>query len=234
MHWNKGIICKINRINRDINMTNKNSGRYSVPSDEDFEPDSNGEVIKNYLGIKSKEIIEKVEQEELKRAELELLDIYDGDHCFTAEDICNIHELWLGDIYPMAGKYRTVTMAKDGFPFAASDQIEKLMLKLESEYLKKYTPCHFTNIGQLAYALGVVHVELILIHPFREGNGRAARLLADLMAMQAKQPPLNYLSIDQTTNLDNFKKYIAAIHAGFGGNYKPMQEIFVILLAHSV
>jgi hypothetical protein len=30
----------------------------------------------------------------------------------------------------------------------------------------------------------VVHAELLLIHPFREGNGRLARWLADLMALQ--------------------------------------------------
>ena len=91
-------------------MVFKNSGRYSVPADEDFEPDSNNEVIKNFLNIKSKEIMDEIEQRELKRTELELLNIYSKDHQFTKEDICNIHELWLGDIYPMAGKYRTVNM----------------------------------------------------------------------------------------------------------------------------
>lgn len=215
-------------------MTFKNSGRYSVPSDEDFEPGSNNEVIKNYLGIKYKEIMEAVEQSELGRTELELLDIYDENHRFTAEDICNIHELWLGDIYPMAGKYRTVTMEKDGFPFASSGQIEKLMNELEKNYLSKYTPCHFIDTNQLAYALGVVHVELILIHPFREGNGRTARLLADLMAVQANKPPLNYSLIAQTENHQGFEKYILAIHAGFEGNYIPMQNIFAILLEQSI
>lgn len=207
-----------------------NPNRYAVPSDEDYEPDSNGEVIKNYLGIKSKEIIEEIEQRELKRAELEILDYYEKDQRFTANDICNMHELWLGDIYPIAGKYRTVTMSKGGFIFAASGQIEKLMMELERDYLTKYTPCHFTDIGGLAYALGVVHVELILIHPFREGNGRTARLLADLMAVQANRPPLNYTSIDQIENPKGFKKYIEAIHAGVEMDYEPIRNIFLTLI----
>src|SRR3990167_10704570 len=158
-------------------MASKYSGRYSIPSDEDYEPDSNNEVIKNYLAIKSKAIMDEIEQRELKRTELELMSFYGSDHQFNAEDVCNIHELWLGDVYPMAGKYRTVTMDKSGFLFAAPSQIEKLMSDLEKNYLKKYTPCHFSD-AELAYALGVVHVELIIIHPFREGNGRAARLLS--------------------------------------------------------
>ncbi|MDF3054266.1 MAG: vbhT [Gammaproteobacteria bacterium] len=56
-------------------MTFKSSKRYSVSSDEDFESDSNDEVIKNYLGIKSKEVMDEIEQSELKRTELALLNI---------------------------------------------------------------------------------------------------------------------------------------------------------------
>lgn len=69
-----------------------------------------------------------------------------------------------------------------------------------------------------------------MIHPFREGNGRTARLLADLMAMQSKKPPLNFSAIDQTENLKGFEQYIAAIHAGFNGEYEPIQKIFKLLI----
>jgi cell filamentation protein, protein adenylyltransferase len=212
----------------------KGSGRYSVPTDEDFEPGSNDEVLKNYLGIKSKEDMETLEEQELERTELELLKIFDEGHRFTAEDICNVHELWLGDVYPFAGKYRTVNMAKGDFLFAPSARIDALMAKLECDFLDKYTPCNYSNIDELANALGVVHVELILIHPFREGNGRTARLLADVMAMQAKKPSLNYLSIDQTKNPQGFDNYILAIHAGVSGNYEPIKNIFKTLLEQSI
>jgi cell filamentation protein, protein adenylyltransferase len=209
------------------------SRRYIVPSEEDWEPHSDGQVLKNYLGIKSKEDIEAVEEQELERTELELLDIFSKDHQFTATDICNIHELWLGDIYPSAGKYRTVTMSKAGFPFAAPSRIEPLMQEFEKKYLAKYTPCHCLELDALAQALGIVHIELIIIHPFREGNGRTARLLADLMAMQSRKTPLNYSLIHQTQNLPGFENYIKSIHAGIEGNYKPIKEIFKKLLEES-
>jgi cell filamentation protein len=213
-------------------MPDKNYSRYSVPSDEDFEPDSNNEVIKNYLGIKSKEIMDEIEQSELNRTELELVNLYGQDHQFKAEDICNIHELWLGDVYPMAGRYRTVNMEKNGFLFAAPSRIEGLMKLLEKDHLAKYTPCQFSG-AELSYALGIIHVEFILIHPFREGNGRSARLLADLMAIQANMPPLNYLAIDQVENPKGFFQYIEAIHAGFNKDYSLIQDIFSILLQQS-
>lgn len=210
----------------------KKFDRYITPNDESYEPASDG-VLKNYLGIKSKEIIDQIEALELKRAELELIEQYDEDQRFTAKDICLMHEAWLGDIYTFAGKYRTVNMEKDGFLFARADFIPKLMRTFETEFLAKHTPCQFSNIDELAYALSVVHVEFILIHPFREGNGRMGRFLATLMALQAKKPPLNFIAIDQITNQNGFKDYILAIHAGVSGNYKPMQEIFKKILESS-
>jgi cell filamentation protein len=185
-------------------MAFKKNGRYTVPSDEDFEPGSNQEVLKNFFAIKSKEKMEALEERELGRAESELLTLIDEDHQFTVEDICAIHELWLGEIYPFAGKYRTVNISKEGFSFALASRIVYLMAKFESDYLAKYTPCHYSDVEQLASALGIVHVEFILIHPFREGNGRVARLLADLMSMQSKNPPLNYSAIDRTVNGQGF------------------------------
>lgn len=212
----------------------KHQGRYTVPTDEDFEPDSNHEVLKNYLGIKTKEKIEALEKQELERTELELIKVFDENSQFTADDICNIHKLWLGDIYPSAGKYRTVRMEKDGFPFAMPNRISQLMTELENKYLAKYTPCHFTDLNELTFALAITHVELILIHPFREGNGRTARLQADLMVMQAKKPPLNFALIDQTKANNHFNEYILAIHAGLNTNYEPMQNIFKKLLGQSL
>ncbi len=74
-------------------MSIKSSNRYCVPTQEDFEPGSNNEVLKNYLSIKSSEEMGALEEQELERTELELLKIFDEAHRFTAEDICNIHEL---------------------------------------------------------------------------------------------------------------------------------------------
>ena len=178
--------------------------------------------------------MEALEEQELKRTELELLKIFDETHQFTIEDLCNIHELWLGDIYPSSGKYCTVTMTKDGFPFAAPTYIESSMQEFEKKYLTKYTPAHYVDLDELAYALGIVHVELIVIHPFREGNGRTARLLADLMAMQANKPPLNFTAIDRTKNEEGFRRYILAIHAGVSGDYEPIKEVFRTLLEGTI
>jgi cell filamentation protein len=72
----------------------------------------------------------------------------------------------------------------------------------------------------LAEAIAIVHVEFILIHPFREGNGRLSRLLADVMAVQADHEPLDYSSWDA-----NKPAYFAAIQMGLDRNYRSMTAL---------
>ena len=55
------------------------------------------------------------------------------------------------------------------------------MKAFEAECLAKYTPCHFKSREEVVRALAEVHAEFVLIHPFREGNGRIARVLTTLV-----------------------------------------------------
>lgn len=200
------------------------SDRYGTSSlpEAQFEPGSRGRVLRNKLGIKSKSKMDEAEEVTLKTATDKLTEMYDAGHCFTADDIRTMHKVWLGDIYEWAGEYRQVNISKGDFNFAASMHIPKLMTEFEKGFLRKHTPCNIKSMEQVIRALSEVHVELVLIHPFREGNGRAARLLAILMALQAGLPPLDFTGIVGRKK----KNYIVAVQAGMDRNYKPMEEIF--------
>ena len=202
----------------------KKSGRYDISAliEVQFEPGSRGRVLKNKLGIKSKRLMDKVEREEQLRAIEKLSGIYDTNHRFTVANVCNIHKIWLENVYEWAGKYRQVNISKGNFHFAVAAHLPKLMNEFEEGILRKYTPCHFESMEKIIKALAIVHTELVIIHPFREGNGRVARMLATLMALQAGLPPLDFSGI-----VGNRKKdYIQAIHAGIEHNYLPMERIF--------
>ena len=93
-----------------------------------------------------------------------------------------------------------------------------MLNKFEREYLHSYTPCSGYDDEQLVEAIAIVHVELILIHPFRDGNGRLSRLLADVMMTQAGRPPLDYSDWDQDKT-----GYFSAIKQGLDMNYEPMK-----------
>ncbi len=198
--------------------------RYDISAldEAQFEPGSRGRVLKNLLGIKSKREMDKAEAREQLRALDELVGIYGPSHQFTSADIRRIHRIWLGPIYPWAGWYRRVNLSKGQFPFAAAEHIPMLMEDFEKRFLHEYTPCNFKSPDKFTRALAVVHVELILIHPFRDGNGRVGRLLAFLMALQAKLPPLDFSGIKGKKR----QEYFEAVQAGMDRNYGPMEEIF--------
>lgn len=67
-----------------------------------------------------------------------------------------------------------------------------------------------------------MHAELVLIHPFREGNGRCARLLATLMALQAGWPVLDFGAFEGRGRA----RYFTAIQAAFDESYGPITSLF--------
>ena len=195
-----------------------------------FEPGFRHRVLKNLLGITSKREMDQLEGHEQVRVLEELTGLYDSDRRFTAADICRMHRLWLGRIYPWAGKYRQVNVKKDSFPFAAAAQIPKLMAEFEDGPLKRYTPCRSASIEHLARALAEAHVELVLIHPFREGNGRVARILAVLMGLQAGLPALYFDKLSGRKR----QEYFAAVRAGLARNYEPMTKLFIAVIERTL
>jgi cell filamentation protein len=200
------------------------TGRYDTSGlvEGQFEPGSQRRVLRNLIGIKRKREMDAIESAELLRTTEQLIQLYDSDHRFSAEDLRTIHKTWLGRIYEWAGHYRMVNLAKGGFLFSAAHLIPMLMGQFEKECLAVYTPCRFSERGEVAHALAVVHVELLLIHPFREGNGRLARLLASLMALQAGSPLLDFGMLKGKWK----REYITAIQCGLDRNYDPMKKIF--------
>jgi len=202
----------------------KKSDKYTTAHfiEAQYEPGSHDRVLRNKLGITSPDEMDRREKEEQLRAIDELTEMFDNNHRFTAADICTMHKVWLGNIYEWAGKYRQLKMHKEDFSFAYPEQIPKLLDEFEKGLLREFTPCHFKTHDTIAKALAVVHTELVIIHPFREGNGRVSRMLAILMGLQAGLPPLEFR--DMITK--DKEEYIRAIQIGVSGNYAPMGKVF--------
>jgi cell filamentation protein len=158
------------------------------------------------------------ESQALELAQDAAVDLYGSGHRFTANDVCRLHRLWLGPIYPWAGEYRSVNIGKGGFQFAHAPRIGSLMAELEREALRRHTPCQTGPVLEIARALAEVHAELILVHPFRDGNGRLARLLMLLMALQAGLPPLDFSPLTGRGK----RAYIAGIHAAMNRDYTSL------------
>jgi cell filamentation protein len=204
--------------------------KYAATGPEaEFEPGSRGRVLRNVLGITRVRDMNEAESQALELAQDAALDQYGPSHRFTAKDMCALHRLWLGPIYPWAGDYRSVNIGKGGFQFAHALRIAGLMADLERGPLRRYTPCGAANDIDVARALAEVHAELILVHPFRDGNGRLARLLALLMALQAALPPLDFSPLAGSGK----RGYIGSIHAAMNHDYAPLTVNFERVIERS-
>ena len=201
----------------------RKTGRYAAQGPEaEFEPGSRGRVLRNLLGIRSVREMERRETETLFIATQRLIDSTRSDQRFTTEDIREMHKLWLSGIYAWAGQYRSVNLTKGSFMFASASQVPRLMRELESGPLREFTPCLFGAADEQARAMAIVHAEVVLIHPFRDGNGRCARLLAVLMGLQAGLPVLDFTGVRGHEKT----RYVAAVHAALDRNYEPMTAVF--------
>lgn len=197
--------------------------RYDVSGPEgEFEPGSRRRVLRNLLAIRAVRDMEQVESHLLLAATRRAIAEVRDDQRFTAEDIRIWHRSWLGTVYPWAGEYRGVNISKAGFPFAAASQVPRLMAAFEAGPMSLYTPCAPSSVEAVSTALAAVHVELVLIHPFRDGNGRCARLVATLMAVQAGLPPLDFSGVQGKER----QRYFDAVHAAMARDLSPMAAIF--------
>lgn len=96
-----------------------------------------------------------------------------------------IHKHLFEDIYEFAGKLRTVNIAKGNFRFApvlylqaALENIDKMPQGTFDEIIEKY-------------------VEMNIAHPFREGNGRSARIWLDHMLKKEINMVVDWSKVDK-------------------------------------
>lgn len=128
-------------------------------------------VLKNKLDISDSLELAKIEEKLSKKKAIQLFEsgYLDSLDAGTFASLAKIHQFLFDEIYDFAGQVRDVNIAKGNFRFvpviylqAALENIDKMPQKSFDEIIAKY-------------------VEMNVAHPFREGNGRSARIWLDLM-----------------------------------------------------
>ncbi len=208
-------------------MTRKGFGEYGkdAGSETETEPGSRGRVLRNRLGMTRKRDMDQAEFEALLRVQETYLAQITAQTRFTAKRLRQMHGDWLGEIYEWAGDYRTVEMTKGGFSWPPAFRVAPNMEDFEAGLLRAHTPCRPAPLDVTARRLAEVHAELLLIHPFRDGNGRLARWLAGLMAQQAGYPSPAYRFEGQGGQAER-ARYIHAVQQGYLQRYDALTGFF--------
>ena len=115
------------------------------------------------------------------------------------------HRTIFQDVYPWAGEIRTCELART-HPFCRPEYIEEQATQLLANLTTEDHLCGLER-ADLVDRLTHYFSELNAIHPFREGNGRAQRILFEQLARDAGYT-LNWA---QTTEHENVEACVAAI-----------------------
>lgn len=189
------------------------------------QPGSRGRVLLNRLSLTSKRALDLAEAEALARAQEAYYRRLTPHTHVNAALLRQMHRDWLGEIYEWAGEYRRVELEKDGFRWPPAERVPENMREFERNALRRLTPCRVRPLAEVAMSIAVVHAELLLIHPFRDGNGRLARWLADIMAIQANYPAADY-GFSGRGSRKRRAEYLIAVRRGYLEEYEPLARFF--------
>lgn len=153
-------------------------------------------MIENKLGIENPADLAKEEERISKKKAVEL---FENGVLNTLEPgrfsaLQAIHKYLFEDIYDFAGKVRKVNLAKGNFRFApvmylsaALENIDKMPQSCFDEIVEKY-------------------VEMNIAHPFREGNGRSARIWLDHMLKNEIGMVVDWSKVDKEDYLSAMER----------------------------
>ena len=103
----------------------------------------------------------------------------------TFRGLAQIHSYLFHEIYDFAGQLRTVNIAKGNFRFAPV-----LYLEAALENIGRMPQGTFDEIIEK-------YVEMNVAHPFREGNGRSARLWLDAILKKELRQVIDWSQVDK-------------------------------------
>lgn len=186
------------------------SDKYGTKDDPYCYPGT--DLLRNKLHIQNATLLSAAEVEFSHIARLE---IDDQPLPFTLDSLKAIHRQLFDDIYEWAGETRTIDISKGTTRFCNWQRIEPEAERLFSgiDYGRSLTsispPACITTLAEF-------YCELNMVHPFREGNGRAQRVLLEhIVASLGGRVILP----------DDAERWLQANIAGVHGDYTLMAEI---------
>lgn len=115
----------------------------------------------------------------------------------TIKCLQQIHAYLFGGLYDFAGQIRTKNISKGGFTFAncmhfpaTLQTIERMPETTFDEIMDKY-------------------IEMNVVHPFMEGNGRSTRIWLDLMLKRSLKRCVDWSQIDKNDYLKAMRESVA-------------------------
>lgn len=184
----------------------------AIPGQTPLSPDDRAGLIPGHIQLRSE--LNEWEQTNIAKATQKYLMGRRTLALHESEILKRIHKDMFDETWKWAGKYRqTDTNLGKGW-----HQIPMEVKKCCDDFLywddnRTYAP------AEIAVRL---HHRLVVIHPFPNGNGRHARLVADIYLHQCKLPILSWGSCHLQTTSELRAQYISALQEADRGDFKKL------------
>ena len=181
----------------------------------------------NWAGCLDPEEIHRREDEGVQRAMEYITDFVERDEhvSLSLRLLREIHVRLMGAIYPFAGEWRTVSLHKGEGPTKwplPPGGIQPLMDVLERDVFSRSPLFADEDDAVFTYASEVMN-EILAVHPFREGNGRTAFIVGNLILMQNDMLPLT--TYDR--RVDEGRYYEACEAGRLRKDYAPLARLLI-------
>lgn len=134
----------------------------------------------------------------------------------TEEFLYELHRRMFDGVWEWAGKVRLTNKNIGVDKHAVRSEVRKLVE--DATYWREHD---VYGPDELAVRF---HHRLVFVHPFPNGNGRHARLMADLLVARLGEAPFTWGG-DSLTNTSELRTaYIEALHAADRGELEPLVE----------
>jgi fido (protein-threonine AMPylation protein) len=139
------------------------------------------------------------------------------DTTLSPELLLEIHRVCFGWIFPeWAGKYRTIKVRTSSHEFPAPHEVPALIHDFFQDLRERLTH-PFEPIEIIAWA----QHRLVWIHPFKDYNGRTARLFSNYL-MLTFNLPLSEINVESEAGRVT---YIQSLKSADNGNLKPLEQL---------
>lgn len=188
------------------------------------------------FGILPRSKIIPLEQEGLKKALHYIIKLSESKEEITPELILNIHKVGFGHIFAdWAGTFRTIDVTVGEYEPPHYSHVPELIKNLCNDLQErlKHLVSQEENEEFLANVIELTtwfQHRFVWIHPFKDYNGRVARLLTNLLFLNLGFP---IVSIKAETGRDR-EQYVVAMKAADNHEYSKLQELFSRALKKSL
>ncbi len=136
---------------------------------------------------------------------------------FSYEWLSVLHEEMFGNVWDWAGKFRQVELSIGIKAYQVSTALKEL-----ADDISYWDKNKTFDIYETAAR---IHHKAVQIHPFKNGNGRWSRMLANIYLRQNGSMPVKWQEDMLSKENPHRDEYIQALKLADNGNYSSLIEI---------